>query len=376
MRRHAILLAITFSIGIFHHAAFSQDSVEPFTLQGVGGNTVSLESSADRFSVVAFLGNECPLAKLYASRLNSLSQEFSGAVRILGINSNRQDSVEEIDAFCRSLNIGFEIAKDHRNLIADQFGAKRTPEVFLLDGDLRILYRGRIDDQYQPGVAKPAPTRHDLKVAITEALAGDTITVPVTEVEGCIIGRVKIVDSKSNVTFSNQISRVLKRNCVECHRAGDIGPFSLTDYEEVVGWADMIVEVVDEGRMPPWHADPKHGEFTNARLMPEADKQLLREWVESGAPFGKPAELPVFEKRIEGWNLPRQPDVVFQMRDKEFMVPADGTVPYQYFVVDPEFEEDKWVVGAEIVPGNRSVVHHSIVLCGLQTVFRFGAWGG
>ena len=49
------------------------------------------------------------------------------------------------------------------------------------------------------------------------------------------------------------------------------------------------------------------------------------------------------------------------MREESFTIPAVGTLEYQYFVADPGFEEDKWVTGVHIIPGNRSVVHHSIV---------------
>ena len=50
---------------------------------------------------------------------------------------------------------------------------------------------------------------------------------------------------------------------MSCHRSGEVGPFALTDYAEVVGWADMMREVVSEGRMPPWSANPEFGHFSN-----------------------------------------------------------------------------------------------------------------
>ena len=59
----------------------------------------------------------------------------------------------------------------------------------------------------------------------------------------------------------HEIADILNRRCVECHRAGQIGPFALTDYSEVIGWGQMMLEVIDQGRMPPWHADPAHGKF-------------------------------------------------------------------------------------------------------------------
>lgn len=339
----------------------AQESIHAFDIRTPGGDRIFVQPEGKhRLTVVCFLGTECPLAKLYAVRLNELKAEFGEDVFVLGLDSNRQDSEEEVAAFVQQHKLNYPIAKDHRNQIADQFQATRTPEVFLLDNDLAVQYRGRIDDQYEPGVSRNKSSRNYLRDAIRELLDGKPITVRSTDVAGCLIGRIKEADNSSSITFSNQISRLLQKHCVECHRAGDIGPMSLTDYEEVVGWSDMLVEVVDEGRMPPWHANPAHGEFVNAREMPESDKEILRQWVDAGAPFGDPKELPAAIQPVEGWELAREPDVVVSM-NKPFTVPAEGTVDYQYFVVDPGFTEDKWVVGAQVLPGNRSVVHHSIV---------------
>ena len=333
-----------------------------FELQDLQGQPLNLEVEPGHLTVVCFLGTECPLAKLYAGRLQTLSETFSGQnVRFIGINSNRQDSEDELAHFAKAQGITFPVAKDFDNVVADQFKVVRTPEVIVVDGQSQVRYRGRVDDQYLPGVSRSKPDREDLKVAIEELLAGDAVSVERTEPQGCLLGRVTQPVAEATVTFCDQVLRVLQRNCIECHHAGDIGPFSLTEYDEVVGWGDMMVEVIDNKRMPPWHADPSVGHFTNARNMPDADKKIMRDWVDQGMPYGKADQLPDPMNFSNGWQLPREPDLVIEMRERPFTIPADGTVEYQYFVVDPKFEEDVWVHAAEVVPGNRSVVHHSIV---------------
>ena len=104
---------------------------------------------------------------------------------------------------------------------------------------------------------------------------------------------------------------------MECHRPGEIGPFSLTDYDEVVGWAEMIAEVVREQRMPPWHANPAHGEFANANRLSDDEKQLIYDWVDHGCPEGNPADLPEPKQFHEGWFMQEQPDQVIYMTDAE-----------------------------------------------------------
>ena len=355
-------MSVALATCFFDVLASADTAINPVRLAGVHRSVVDLEASNDAvLTVVCFLGTECPLAKLYVGRLNSLSTRFSSHVRFIGINSNRQDSMQELREFAEQYQVGFELCKDFRNVVADQFQAQRTPEVFVLDRDFRIRYRGRIDDQYEPGRQRSTATRNFLQEAIEALLQEKEPVVAETTPVGCLIGRVREPVESSAVTYCDQIARVLQKNCVECHRAGQIGPFAMTEYEEVVGWADMMIEVIDQGRMPPWHANPEHGHFSNARTMSFEEKQLLRRWVEGGMPFGDPTALPPAPEFVEGWELPREPDVVIPMSRRPFAVPAEGTVDYQYFVVDPQFEEDTWVSAAQVVPGNRRVVHHSIV---------------
>jgi thiol-disulfide isomerase/thioredoxin len=344
--------------------AVSIGPVGPFHLTALDGSTLTISAKEDGgITVVCFLGTECPLARLYAPRLAKLAAQYAPhGVRFVGIDSNCQDSAEDLERFVTEFRLPFPVAKDRDNLVANQFHAERMCEVFVLDDALSIRYHGRIDDRYRPGVARTVTTvRDDLRIALEELLAGKLVSVPETEVAGCLIGRVKEGAENATFTYCRDVAKILQANCVECHQAGEIGPFALTDYDEVVGWADTMVEVIDDGRMPPWHASPEPGRFANARLMSEADKQVLRDWLAAGTPYGNASDLPPSPPPARTWHLSRDPDQVIAMGKRPFVVPAEGTVEYQYFVVDPGFKEDKWVIGAEVIPGCRSVVHHCIV---------------
>ena len=355
LRLTMILLTLAFA------ANASSDELK-FRLDDLDGKPIALEKqTTPHLSVICFIGTECPLAKLYAGRLGKLAKQFP-SVDFIAVSSNQQDSMDDLRNFRKRYKVAIPIVKDAGNAVADQFKAERTPEVFLVDESLQILYRGRIDDQYQPGIAKADPTREDLMIAITERLANNTVSVSATEVDGCLIGRIKNSENKSAVNFSNQISRILQNHCMECHRQGELAPMELSSFEEVVGWSDMILEVIDEGRMPPWHADPAHGHFINERRMSSAEKQMIRDWVAAGAPEGNPADLPKAKNYgvASEWRLPRQPDRIIDMSKDALEVPALGVMDYHYFVADPGFKKDTWVTAAEIIPGDRGVVHHSI----------------
>ncbi len=342
--------------------------IEPFKLQDFRGAEHSLAALLAHHKGVAvvFLGTECPLAKLYANRMQELSTEFAKkGVAFVGIDANRQDAITAIDAFARQNGLTFPILKDVGNKVADQFGATRTPEAFLLDAQGTVRYQGRIDDQFSfgagVGYAQPQLKKKDLANAVEDVVTGKPVRVASTECKGCIIGRIREPQKDAPVTYSNQVARLLNARCVGCHRPGEIGPFAMTKYQEVAGWGEMIAEVVREQRMPPWHANPHYGKFANENVLSNAEKETIYAWVEAGCPEGNPADLPPAPKFTEGWLLDKQPDAVVYMSKEPVDVKAEGVEPYRYYVADTTFKEDKWVRSAQCLPSNPSVVHHIIV---------------
>ncbi|HEU0067818.1 MAG TPA: redoxin domain-containing protein, partial [Nitrospiraceae bacterium] len=253
--------------------------------------------------VVAFLGTECPLANQYGGRLVALAQKYTGQpVGIIAIDANQQDSLTELAHFARVHKIEFPLLKDPGNRVADQFGAERTPEVFVLDRERHVRYHGRIDDQFTYGIQRPRAEHEYLREAIDDLLAGREVKIATTDLVGSHIGRITQPDPTSEVTYSNQISRILQDHCVQCHRPGEIGPFSLTNYEEVVGWSSMLEEVVQQQRMPPWHANPEYGHYSNDTRLTDEEKSLLYRWVQAGSPEGNPADLPEPREYVIGWR--------------------------------------------------------------------------
>lgn len=335
--------------------------VKDFTLRDYRGKEFSLDDLREaKVVVVAFLGVECPLAKLYAHRLEELRREYADrGVEFIAVDSNRQDSVTELADFARAQEVRFPLLKDPANQVADQFGAERTPQAFVLDQSRAIRYAGAIDDQYGIGVQRKAPTERYLAEAIDSLLAGEPVARPAVAAVGCQIGRASTKTPTGDVTYAKHIAPIFQQKCAECHRAGEIAPFPLLTYDDALGWEETILEVIAENRMPPWLANPAHGEFKNDARLTDEEKTLIRTWVKNGSPEGNAADLPEPPKFAEGWRY-REPDQVIHMNDKPFNVPADGVVDYQYYVVDPKWDEDKYIVSAEARPDNRAVVHHII----------------
>lgn len=207
---HAAQLRVFFALVLLVICAGTNDAAESSSvrwseLRDVEGKPIALVDA--KWKVVCFLGAECPLARLYGSRLESLGREFAGkAVQVVGINSNPQDSTTDVKRYIREHELSFPIVKDGDQSLARQLGATRTPEVFVLDATDKIRYQGRIDDQYEPGVSRAEPTKHDLRDAIEALVAGRPVAHEKTNAVGCLISISRQpqppVDPAAVVTFT------------------------------------------------------------------------------------------------------------------------------------------------------------------------------
>jgi mono/diheme cytochrome c family protein len=162
--------------------------------------------------------------------------------------------------------------------------------------------------------------------------------------------------SAKTVTFTKDVAPIFFKNCAECHRPGESAPMSLLSYKDARPWAKSIREKVISREMPPWHADPGAGQFSNDRRLTEAEINTIAAWVDAQAPEGDPRDLPPRPEIVEGWKIGK-PDLILQMPE-EFTLEATGPDEYHFFEIDPGFTEDKYVQIAETRPGNRRIVHH------------------
>ncbi len=162
-----------------------------------------------------------------------------------------------------------------------------------------------------------------------------------------------------NPAFYKDVAPILEKRCQECHRPGEIGPMPLLTYADARPWAKAIKEAVISRRMPPWHADPHFGKFSNDRSLTDAEIKTLVAWADGGAPQGDAKDAPPAREFTDGWQIGK-PDLVLDT-GVDFHVPAQGTIEYTYFVVPTGFTEDKWVKEIEVRPGNKAVVHHVVL---------------
>ncbi len=185
----AIILMSFLVMSVFGGALSPGDRVNDFRLKDYNGKVHALSAYKDKAAIVIiFVSTRCPVSNAYNKRMEALYEEYSAKnVAFLGINSNRKEPPAEIRQHAQKHGLKFTILKDDNNVIADQFGATVTPEVFVLSKDLTVLYHGRIDDSQRPANVK----RRDLRKTLDEILSGKELTHPETKAFGCSIKRIR-----------------------------------------------------------------------------------------------------------------------------------------------------------------------------------------
>jgi len=165
-------------------------------------------------------------------------------------------------------------------------------------------------------------------------------------------------DSSKAVTFTKDVAPIFYKHCADCHRPNDMAPMSLLTYKDARAWARSIKEKVVTHQMPPWHADPHYGQFSNDRKLAQQDIDTIVAWVDQGAKEGNPKDLPPAPSFPTDWKIGK-PDVVLTMQE-DYTLEASGSDEYINFTMPTSFKENVWVQAAEIHPGNKKVVHHVI----------------
>lgn len=162
-------------------------------MEDVNGRNLTLNAAAKSNGLlVIFSCNTCPWVARWEDRYADISQiaQFN-SVGLIAINSNeayrdRGDGMEEMIRYANKANYNFPYVLDRNHEVADAFGAKSTPHIFLFNADMELIYTGSIDDNASRA---EAVTQYFLKDAIEQMVAGQQILNATTETLGCSIKR-------------------------------------------------------------------------------------------------------------------------------------------------------------------------------------------
>lgn len=163
-----------------------------FELPGVDEEVHHLSRYLEKYRAIAviFMCNQSPSVQLYLDRLKELQADFQDRdVTLIGINANDanqhpDDSFENMKIFAANHQLNFPYIRDVAQDVAESFGASKTPEVFLLDQDGRLRYKGLIDDNADDPAAVQVSY---LRSAIDQLLNSEPVEPSSTEAIGCSV---------------------------------------------------------------------------------------------------------------------------------------------------------------------------------------------
>ena len=308
--------------GIFHHMSWYDDHKAIAFLVQVNGSAQTVQAAAE-------------YARLQ-SRFDAEGIEF---MLINPLGETRADVKQAL----AQIDVQLPVLIDDAQVISEAMGIDKSGEAFLYDPrSFEVIFRGPVSaletalNDVVAGRTVSAPA-----VAMTES--GADIHYPVTEL----------------VSYETDVAPILAENCATCHRDGGIAPFSMDSHAMVQGWSPMIREVLMTKRMPPGQIDPHVGNYSNDYVLSVDEQQTLISWIEAGA-MKDGATDPLMELTWPEtkWAL-GEPDLVVKVPPQT--IPATGVLDYiTVEVLFEGLETDRWVRASQYIPGDRTVLHHTL----------------
>jgi hypothetical protein len=158
-------------------------------------------------------------------------------------------------------------------------------------------------------------------------------------------------------TYHRDVVPILQKHCQDCHRPGQVAPFSLLSYDQARKRASDIVNVTQDRLMPPWHASTsKGGPFRGARVLSEAERKTLSDWALANCPAGEPKDAPAARNWPSEWAL-GPPDLILELPEA-YTLGSSGRDEHRVFVIPSGLTAGKWISAVDFKPGNPRVVHH------------------
>lgn len=351
------LLSVFFAASTF--ALAPGERVDNFRLLDETGSSHELYYFSDTKAFVLMAHNSsCQSMQESVEALAAMQASYADrGVEFMLINSDLRDDRSAIQASVADHNISTPVLMDSTQIIGESLGAMSA-------GDTVVINPSNWQVAYLGGAQNAGQAVASLVKGQSPQMTLDSASLKQAASADCSVDYPELAKraEHANISYSDTIAPMLSENCVTCHRVGGIGPFAMNDYNIVRGFSLMIREVVRTQRMPPWHADPHFGEFSNSRALADEDVRTLVHWIEAGAPRGEGPDL-LAEQRHSWpkWAM-GEPDVIIEIPTEN--IPASGVVDYKYKMVANPLDEDVWVKATEIIPGDRAVLHHVITSFG------------
>lgn len=332
---------------------------DPGSLRDLAGRKRALRDlPGERAIVLGFLAVDEPWSEDAIAALNRVVERSDPqAVQVVGVYPRDDDTLDRVAAHSLDHEARFPPFVDLMGALARELGVTQVGEVVVLGSQRGVAWRRVGDDRGAASTSDAA--RSPLEAAVAAVVAGETPPTPSPRL-GPSLFLSTVGAAAPAVNYAKDVAPILQRRCQTCHRPGQSAPFSLLDFDDASQWSAMIREVVVERRMPPWHADARHGQFSHDRRMTEDEIAIVRGWVDAGSPPGDLSKAPPAKSWPTGWAR-GEPDAIVSVAPRK--VAAEGPQSLQFTRVETSqtdrlFVEDRWINGAEVRPSRPEVVHH------------------
>ena len=278
---------------------------------------------------------------------DSLNSSFDAqGIEFFMINPLGLKDRDAVKAEMVALNIDVPVLMDDARLISEALDIDKIGEVIVYDPkSFSVLFRG--------------PLGAELTTALTNIVADrDLQTTQVASTGTPVNYPIKTAHLQQVPSYEKEIGPIIAQNCAACHREGGIAPFALDSHTMVMGWSQMIREVLMTKRMPPGQIDSHIGDFINDMVLVDEDAQKIVHWIEAGSPKdGITDPLTALVWPETEWAF-GEPDYIVEIPEQS--IPATGILDYYNVMVELELEEDRWVRASQYIPGDRTVLHHTL----------------
>jgi peroxiredoxin len=159
--------------------------VSDFTLHDMSGNSLSYQALKGKVTVVMFFSTRCPISNTFNFRRNTVYRDFRKRVNFIVVDSNSNESLEEVRAYAKEVGFDFPVYLDVNNQASDGFGVLATTDTFVMDSSGVMQYHGYIEDALNP----ERTTKQGLRLAIQAVLEGKPVEMAESAARGCAIRR-------------------------------------------------------------------------------------------------------------------------------------------------------------------------------------------
>lgn len=160
--------------------------------------------------------------------------------------------------------------------------------------------------------------------------------------------------ASDQVTYHDHVQPLVEEHCAGCHYPGESAPIDLHTYDALSAAAELSLQYMEDGEMPPWSPDPECREYQDQRVMPDEGIETFRQWIDDGKPQGETDVITIFDP-----EPPPEPDIRAGIFSPPYDPRSDLDDEYRCFLLDEEFEEDTYVSGTHVETGGVDVIHHA-----------------